>query len=318
MRHLLRVMMMGCAVALPAALWAPPGQAQSGGYFNVPLPTLGGRQLWTDQQVLGGWRLQAHAWTGHTRLLDPDNVRRCWGPHVACTAVMDGLVPPPGVRPLVVLVHGLGRSRASLEAMVPALNEAGFDVESFEYASTRGTLDEHAAALAGVLAAMGSGQAGTGAAVRPVSFVTHSLGSLVVRVTLGDPQAGWRRVLAPQRAVFLAPPSQGSALAETLWQVPPLRRLFGDGGAATLPDAVQGLPVPEVPFAIIAAGQGTEDGINPWLAGDEDGVVKVTETFLDGAAAWSRVEAIHTFIGRSPDAIDQTVAFLSAVEQSRD
>ncbi len=282
--------------------------AQRDEYFNLALPTLGGRQLWTDLRVANGWRLQRHAWTGHVRLLDPDNVRRCWGRETACAAAMDRLAPPLDGPPLVVLVHGLGRSTASMNAMVAPLTAAGFTVESFQYASTRGSLDDHAAALATVLAGFGQGDA-----ARQVSFVTHSLGSLVVRAALADRTAEWRKAAVPQRAVLLAPPNQGTALAQALWKVPPLRWLFGGGGAAALPDAARRLPVPDIPFAIIAAGTGRPKGINPWLDGDNDGLVRVSETRLDGAASWSHVEALHTFVVEKPQVIAQTVAFLAGV-----
>lgn len=65
------------------------------GAFGVPLPTLGGRRLWTDHRVANGWWLQAHAWTGHARLLDPANFRRCCGRREACGAAMDRLAPSP-------------------------------------------------------------------------------------------------------------------------------------------------------------------------------------------------------------------------------
>ncbi|MGN6547535.1 MAG: hypothetical protein ACTHK7_20955, partial [Aureliella sp.] len=38
-------------------------------HWNVPLPTLGGQQFWTDHRWNDGWRLQQNALTGHWRVL---------------------------------------------------------------------------------------------------------------------------------------------------------------------------------------------------------------------------------------------------------
>lgn len=286
-----------------------PAVAQEAPNPNLPLPTLGGRQLWTDLEVSGGWRLQEHVWTGHTRILDPADVRRCWGPEAACGAEMGRLAPGPGTEPVVVLVHGLGRSRATLTKMAEALEAAGHHVERFEYASTRATMPDHAAALDRVLTGLAAGM--PAGQRRAVAFVTHSLGELVVRAAL-DPAYGWQAVMEPQRAVFLAPPSQGSALAQDLWVVPPVRWVLGGGGAAALPDEAKSLPVPAFPFAVIAGGLGDDTGYNPWLEGDDDGLVAAAETELPGAVLWLQVQSGHTFIADNPEVIAATKAFLAA------
>ena len=46
--------------------------------INLPFPTFGGKQIWADQFVCAGWRIQRNHYTGHHRLLDPNNFRRAW------------------------------------------------------------------------------------------------------------------------------------------------------------------------------------------------------------------------------------------------
>ena len=46
---------------------------------NIELPTLGGHFFWNDLAEVKGWRLQQNIFTGHCRVLDPDDVRRAWG-----------------------------------------------------------------------------------------------------------------------------------------------------------------------------------------------------------------------------------------------
>ena len=56
----------------------------SSGRFNLPMPTLGGRQFWADCQFFRGWRIQKHVYSGHYRLLDPSDIRRAWGTLEEC------------------------------------------------------------------------------------------------------------------------------------------------------------------------------------------------------------------------------------------
>ena len=53
----------------------------------IPLPTLGGKQFWSDELFFRGWRIQRHAVTEHHRLLDPDDRRHGWGGPSAILAV---------------------------------------------------------------------------------------------------------------------------------------------------------------------------------------------------------------------------------------
>ena len=57
------------------------------------------------------------------------------------------------------------------------------------------------------------------------------------------------------------------------------------------------------------AGRGGT-GWNPLLAGDDDSIVSVEETRLDGAAAWMWVDGIHTFVMNYPDSIAAIIDFI--------
>lgn len=57
--------------------------AEAGAWPNIPFPTLGGKQFWTDRYIYSGWRIQENVITGHSRLLDPGDMRRCWGAFAA-------------------------------------------------------------------------------------------------------------------------------------------------------------------------------------------------------------------------------------------
>jgi hypothetical protein len=61
---------------------------------------------------------------------------------------------------------------------------------------------------------------------------------------------------------------------------------------------------------VIAGGKNDDRGWNPFLVGDDDGVVTVEETRLPGATDFLLVERAHTFIMRAPEVVEATRNFL--------
>ncbi len=117
--------------------------------FNIPTWTLGGKQFWTDTMIHGKWRIQRHVLSGHCRLLDPSNIRRAWGTYDECLSAWNRQKKENRIEPLarkvVIVIHGLGRSRSSMNSMVRYLRDnSDYSVLSFSYASTRATLAEDA------------------------------------------------------------------------------------------------------------------------------------------------------------------------------
>lgn len=193
---------------------------------------------------------------------------------------------------LVVLLHGLGRTRHSLVRMDRALTSAGFTTLRLGYPSMRQTIDRHAAAVAERLGRIPT--------PKKLSFVTHSLGGLVVR-QLFTLDAPWRAAVS--RIVMLAPPNRGASLASALDKGGVVRGLMGPSYGQIAEGYAERLPVPDVPFAIFA-------GDAPGVPGD--GLLTVDETRLQGAAEHHVVPVIHTFIMNHPTVIRGTTAFLSA------
>jgi pimeloyl-ACP methyl ester carboxylesterase len=296
-------------VALPALiLGAIAGNAvaaEPGAWPNIPFPTLGGKQFWTDRYLYSGWRIQENAVAGHARLLDPGNVRRCWGAYKACRATFERIRVERGIEPyqghLVILVHGLGRSRASLGGLERALKTAGYQVAAISYASTRRSVARNADDLNELIENLEGADR--------ISFVTHSLGGLVVREVLAREDASWRGRIEVNALVMTAPPSRGSAMADMLQYVPPVNLILWHGLFDSRTSAVADMPTPDVPFAIIAAGRGGT-GWNPILKGDDDLIVSVEETRLEGAAGWMRVDGIHAFVMNYPDSIAAVIDFI--------
>lgn len=302
-----------CAVALATAVafGCHTAAGRSSALMpNLALPTAGGNQLWADVAWDGGWRVQRHVWTGHARLLDDGDVRRAWGSEEACRAALqerapglDGHGPAAASRPVAVVLHGLWRSRDSMAVIAAALEEEGFDVIDVAYPSTRGTIDEHAAQVATLL----DGLRGEG---REVSFVTHSLGGIVTRALLAREGDAWRARHRLGRAVFIAAPHQGAAIARVGAEIPGALSLYGAPSREIADGTAAGLPSPPLPFLDVAASRGTDEGWNPLVPGDDDGVVGVEETRLEGETARLVVRGSHTFVMRDPEVVRAAVEFL--------
>ena len=80
--------------------------------LNVKVPTLGGKQFWSDVLVQKGWRIQQNVFTGHHRLLDAGDQRQAWGEYEKCLARLRKARLTPHRGQVVVVLHGLFRTRA--------------------------------------------------------------------------------------------------------------------------------------------------------------------------------------------------------------
>ncbi len=187
---------------------------------NWKMATMGGKQFWTDRQWLYGWRIQRNALTGHFRLLDPSNVRHAWGTQEHCQEALFQLGVAEGKRAptrIVVLVHGLMRTSGSMIGLGKRLeSEIGATPILFEYASTRGSIAEHAAAFREWIHSLPVGADGQGARI---DFVAHSMGNIVIRRALSEWESGedpYRVYPRIGRMVMLGPPNQGAMIARRL------------------------------------------------------------------------------------------------------
>jgi len=245
------------------------------------IPTLGGLQLWSDIRLHAGWRIQRHVVDGQCRLLDPNNRSRASGSLDDCRRRFESLrreyaISPPSDH-LVLMIHGIARSAGTFRVLSDTLRAKGYDATAITYASTRRHIESHADSLSDLLDALDG--------TKTVSFVTHSMGGLVLRHLLA-PERPWMDRIAVGRIVMIAPPNQGSVVAGWLKDNPIYISLYRPAGQQLVPEAVADMPgLPGRTFAIIAGGRGDGKGFNPWLDGDDDGTVRVAETALAGAQA---------------------------------
>jgi pimeloyl-ACP methyl ester carboxylesterase len=288
-----------CEGALARLLSAPPEPANP----NLALPTLGGMQFWADRLVRCGWRIQRNVFTGHCRLLDADDTRQAWGTVEQCEVAMRRLHEAADIEPasdhVVVLVHGMLGWKDRWAPMAAALRRQGFEVVDVNYPSTRASIEEHAEQLAEVIENLPEHER--------LDFVTHSMGALIVRRLLAEHDE-----IEAHRVLMIAPPNHGLISADLLCDLFAYHLVYGPSG----PELVTGargladrLPPPPCEFGVIAGGR-PPGGFNPRIPGDDDGLVEVESTRLEGMSDFLLVEALHTRILRRPEVVDAAVSFL--------
>lgn len=287
----------------------PEGSADQN--VNFPTATLGGTQFWSDELIFHRWRIQLNAFTGLYRLLDEDDYRHAWGSYEQCKAKLDSIRRekelPPMKGTAVVTLHGLIRSRDHMTGIGEFLEqEGGMTWINVSYASTRRSIDDHAASLAKVIDNLDG--------IDQIHFVCHSLGNLVVRRYLGEatqPKPKWKVDSRIKRFVMLGPPNNGAHMAEIFKDNKLYGMLMGPSGKqiATWSEVEKRLGTGNCEFAIIA-GSLTGSFTNPLVSGDDDLIVGVEETKLAGARDFLGVPLNHGNLMNDPYVQKKTLSFL--------
>ena len=303
-------------VAVSSVAYGQPGAApvneKPEGFPNLSVRTGGGMQFWTDLRNIGGWKIQQNSETGHCRLIDPTQVRRAWGNFAHCEQSLQqqlqaGKVVPPAGK-VVVLLHGLVRTRNSMNVMEKHLQNQGFTTVNFGYASSRKQVNEHAVALRSVIEGLGD-------QVTDIYFVAHSLGNIVIRKYLHDttnPQTNRNGDPRIRRIVMLGPPNQGSKVARTFKNSYLFQTIAGKSGDQLARDwekLSKQLTTPTAEFGIIAGGQQNENYSNFLLEGKDDYTVSVDETKLVGASDFLVHPLLHGTMMNQPIVLEATTRF---------
>lgn len=205
----------------------------------------------------------------------------------------------------VVLLHGLGRTYRSMDRIEDALRANGYSTVSVNYPSRNKPIEE----LAAMAVPEGLHYCRLKGAGR-ISFVTHSMGGLVLRYYLSHnpvPDLG--------KVVMLSPPNQGSEIADALAGTALYDRVNGPAGGQ-LVTGPEGIParLGPVDFTLGVITGNEHTAVDALLAtqipGENDGKVSVERAKVEGMRDFLVLPVTHTFIVTNEVVIGQTLHFL--------
>lgn len=211
------------------------------------------------------------------------------------------LAPMAKAEACVVLLHGLARSSTSMWLMELRLQDEGYFTVNESYPSTTTPLRE----LIDTVPPPRVAQCGDR---RPIHFVTHSMGGVIMRGHLAKHQ-----IDGLGRLVLLAPPNKGSELVDTMKEIPGFEWVNGPAGAALSAD-IDSIPNTisdaNAEYGVIAGNLSLNPLYSSLIPGDDDGKVSVESTKFAAMTDHITLYVSHTFIMNSTDVTKQTVAFL--------
>jgi pimeloyl-ACP methyl ester carboxylesterase len=191
----------------------------------------------------------------------------------------------------ILVIHGYGSTKLFVEGIARYLREHDLNARTWTWPSLTKDVEESGELLAAKLATL--------PATDTVSFVTHSMGAIVVRVFL-DRRAGDTAMPVIGRIVMIAPPNHGSELGNFFadWHAfhwlmgpnPALVRIDSSSYVNTMPDPPAGTDIG------IIAGTAFTGNANPLFDTLHDGYISVNRTRLGCESDFITVKGSHSFL----------------------
>lgn len=211
----------------------------------------------------------------------------------------DVYVPSESVECLVVL-HGLLRTERNT-ARLAAQFDGDFDVLNFGY-NSRKPIDEVAGELSDAVDAHCDGTK------RSIHFTAHSMGGIIVRQYLE-----YSRPKNLGRVVLLGPPNGGSELVDRLPKRP-MRWIAGESALSlgTGPDSTpNSMGAVDFELGVIAGTRSIKPIASRLIPGDDDGLVAVERTRVDGMRDHIAMPVHHQQLVKSPEVAAQVAYFIA-------
>ncbi|UCC39675.1 MAG: alpha/beta fold hydrolase [Candidatus Aminicenantes bacterium] len=203
----------------------------------------------------------------------------------------------------VILLHGLGQSKRSMEKIGKSLSSHGYKVVNVGYPSTKYPIEYLADDILNNIVERYSENPQS-----KIHFVTHSMGGIVVRYYLKK-----HKLRNLGRIVMISPPNQGSELVDSLGDSYFFNKLNGPAGRQLGTDK-QSVPLSlgsvDFELGVIAGNRSFNPLYSLIVPGPDDGVVSVERTKVAGMKDFLLLPQTHAFIMKSEDVIQQVIYFL--------
>lgn len=205
----------------------------------------------------------------------------------------------------VVLLHGLARTASSMKTLEKELSQSGYWVVNIDYPSREKPIEY----LAETAVGSGLNECQKNAA-RPINFVTHSLGGILVRQYYKQ-----HKPENVNRVVMLGPPNHGSEVVDNLKNVPGFELLNGPAGmqlGTGTEDIPKSLGPVNFELGVIAGTQSINLILSSFLPNPDDGKVSVESAKIEGMCGFVALPATHPFMMKNKQVIKEVKQFLKS------
>ncbi len=201
----------------------------------------------------------------------------------------------------IIILHGIAKSNKHMKKLADYLRREGFDIINLSYPSTSYKIED----LIEIINKKISERAKE---TKRIHFVGYSMGGLIVRALIH--KYNYQNL---GRVVQLAPPNQGSEVADFVKNFWLYKKIFGPAGKQLITDqgAIKHL-FGKVNYELgIIAGNATIDPISSAIIKREnDGKVAVESTKLEGMKDHVVINVSHSFFPSNKKVQEQTLHFL--------
>jgi triacylglycerol lipase len=203
----------------------------------------------------------------------------------------------------VILLHGMGRMKASMRKVETYLHDNGYETINVNYPTTKEPIEELSDNLQRCVETYCIDT------TKRVHIVTHSLGGIVARYYLTG-----NSLPEGSRVVMMAPPNRGSEISDKLLNFPPYEWLNGPAGmqlttdSSSIPNSLADNPSVEI--GILTGTKSNDPWFNHLFSGEHDGKVTVESAKLDHMKDFKLHPVTHTFIMKSDAVVEDIYHFI--------
>ena len=212
------------------------------------------------------------------------------------------ITDPKNTGEYVIILHGIARSKKHMSNLAKYLSSNNYDVINLDYPSTDYDLYELSKKLKKEISLHILEN-------KKVNFIGYSMGGLLVRIILND-----QKYKNMGRAVQLAPPNQGSEVADLVQNNFLYKKFYGPAGTQLITDQkkIKDLLQDNIDYELgIIAGNFSIDPLSSAvIPGEDDGKVSVAATKLRNMKDHIVVNASHSFFPNNTEVHKQTLYFL--------
>jgi pimeloyl-ACP methyl ester carboxylesterase len=219
---------------------------------------------------------------------------------VTCSAMLYTQQKSIVKKDIVVLVHGLGRGKSIMVPLQTRLEKAGFSTALIDYHSINRTPEQ---ILEEVTKQIDTIQIDSD---QTIHFVGHSLGGLIIRAYLDS-----NKIKNLGKVILIGSPNKGTPFVDRFrdaWWL----KLVGPAASSLGTDSKsfpRSLRPPYYPVGIIAGISRTINN-DDFIPGEDDGIVPVESTKIEGMKDFILVEVSHSALPQNELVAEQTIEFL--------